>query len=196
MPAPGKPSTEAATTGAAGADAGADAFASGAGAAGAGVPAPFAADAAPELSGTASPSATRTAMGAFTATPSVPSATSKRPTLPSSTASNSMVALSVLDLGQYVRRLLTSSPSFTNHFASLPSSIVGERAGIRISIAMASETPSSFQPLDLGVHQNVGIELGGIRLWRLLGKFGRLGHDRPDLLIDAFEGIIVQQASR
>jgi hypothetical protein len=43
-----------------------------------------------------------------------------------------------LDLGDEVARRLTVSPSLTSHFASVPSSIVGESAGIRISVGIAS----------------------------------------------------------
>ncbi|MEJ0041717.1 MAG: hypothetical protein WDM81_05685 [Rhizomicrobium sp.] len=52
-----------------------------------------------------SPSASSVAMGALTFTPSVPSGTRSLPILPSSTASNSIVALVGLDLGQDVAGL-------------------------------------------------------------------------------------------
>ena len=67
----------------------------------------------------------------LTATPSVPSATRILPILPSSTASNSIVALSV-SISAMMSPDLTVSPSFFSHLASLPSSIVGESAGMRI----------------------------------------------------------------
>ncbi len=76
-------------------------------------------------------------MGAFTLTPAVPSATSNAPMVPSSTASNSIVALSV-SISARIWPDLTVSPTFTSHFASVPSSIVGERAGIRTCVAMFS----------------------------------------------------------
>ena len=82
-----------------------------------------------------SPSSSRTAIGLFTLTPSVPSAISNLPMVPSSTASNSMVALSV-SISAIMSPEETVSPSFTSHFASVPSSIVGDRAGIRISVAI------------------------------------------------------------
>ena len=74
-------------------------------------------------------------MTAFTFTPSVPSATTIRPTLPSSTASTSMVALSV-SISQTTWPDLTVSPSLTCHLASLPSVMVGDSAGIRMLIDM------------------------------------------------------------
>jgi hypothetical protein len=46
-----------------------------------------------------------------------------------------MVALSV-SISASTSPGLTLSPSFFSHLASLPCSMVGERAGIRISIAM------------------------------------------------------------
>ena len=76
-----------------------------------------------------------TAIGVFTFTPSVPSATRILPMTPSSTASTSIVALSV-SISAITSPATTLSPSFLTHFARLPSSMVGERAGIRISIGM------------------------------------------------------------
>ena len=52
---------------------------------------------------------------------------------PSSTASTSIVALSV-SISAIKSPELTSSPSLTNHLAKVPSSIVGLRAGIKILI--------------------------------------------------------------
>ena len=78
-----------------------------------------------------------TAIGVLTFTPSVPASTSRRPTLPSSTASTSMVALSV-SISAMMSPALTCWPSLMSHLASLPSSMVGDSAGIRISVGMAS----------------------------------------------------------
>ena len=116
----------AAAAGAAAGAAGADASAGAAEAAGAGLAA---------TSPALSPSPRSTAIGVFTFTPSVPSATRILPITPSSTASNSIVALSV-SISARRSPELTSSPSLTSHFASVPSSIVGERAGMRISVGM------------------------------------------------------------
>ena len=82
-----------------------------------------------------SPSSRITAIGVLTFTPAVPSAISSLPTIPSSTASNSIVALSV-SISARICPDLTVSPSFTSHLARVPSSIVGERAGIRICVAI------------------------------------------------------------
>ena len=84
-----------------------------------------------------SPSSSKTAMTSFTLTPSVPSATMILPMTPSSTASNSIVALSV-SISAIRSPDEMVSPSFTSHLASFPSSIVGERAGMRSSIGISS----------------------------------------------------------
>ena len=73
----------------------------------------------------------------LTLTPCVPSGTRILPIRPSSTASNSIVALSV-SISASTSPDLTSSPSFFSHLASLPSVMVGDSAGIRISIGMRS----------------------------------------------------------
>jgi hypothetical protein len=70
-------------------------------------------------------------MGVLTFTPSVPSAIRISVTLPESTLSTSIVALSV-SISAKTSPGLTVSPCLTSHLESLPSSIVGERAGIRI----------------------------------------------------------------
>src|SRR5262249_22382429 len=69
-----------------------------------------------------------------------PSGTTIWPILPSSTASTSMVALSV-SISQMTCPALTESPALTCHAASLPSVMVGDSAGIRILIDM--RTPPS-----------------------------------------------------
>jgi hypothetical protein len=76
-------------------------------------------------------------MGVLTFTPSAPSGTSSLATLPSSTASTSMVALSV-SISAITSPGFTSWPSATSHLASLPSSMVGDSAGIRISVGIRS----------------------------------------------------------
>ena len=82
-------------------------------------------------------------MGVLTFTPSVPSATSSFDTMPSSTASTSMVALSV-SISAMISPGLMVWPSLTSHFASLPSSMVGDSAGIRISVDIRSSTFARF----------------------------------------------------
>ncbi len=105
------------------------------------VPSPSAAFAAPPSPAggeglASSPSAVKIAIGAPTFTPSVPSATRIFEMVPSSTASNSIVALSV-SISAKRSPDLTTSPSLTSHLASVPSSIVGESAGIFSSVGMA-----------------------------------------------------------
>ena len=82
-----------------------------------------------------SPSPAMIAIGAPTFTPSVPSGTRILAIFPSSTASNSIVALSV-SISARMSPDFTSSPSFTSHLASVPSSMVGDKAGILSSIGM------------------------------------------------------------
>nr|MBC6967143.1 hypothetical protein [Roseobacter litoralis] len=74
-------------------------------------------------------------MAVFTFTPSLPSAIRILPMTPSSTASNSIVALSV-SISAMMSPEETVSPSFTCHLAKVPSSMVGLRAGIRISVGI------------------------------------------------------------
>ena len=86
---------------------------------------------------TLSPSPAKIAIGVPTFTPSDPSATRIFATVPSSTASNSIVALSV-SISARMSPDATVSPSFTSHLASVPSSIVGDKAGILSSIDMGT----------------------------------------------------------
>ena len=82
-------------------------------------------------SGTASPSSTMMPIGWLTCTPSVPSPTRMRPRMPSSTASTSIVALSV-SISAMMSPDAMASPSFFSQRASVPSVIVGDSAGIRM----------------------------------------------------------------
>jgi hypothetical protein len=93
--------------------------------------------------GTASPCSTRIAIGSFTFTPSVPSATRILPSTPSSTASTSIVALSV-SISAITSPARTSSPSFFSQRDNVPSVIVGESAGIRMLVAMCRSPQTSF----------------------------------------------------
>ena len=81
------------------------------------------------MSSALSPSSRRTAITSFTFTPSEPSATTILPTVPSSTASTSIVALSV-SISAITSPEETVSPSLISHLASVPSSMVGDSAGI------------------------------------------------------------------
>ena len=80
-----------------------------------------------------SPFIKRTAIGSFTLIDSCPSYTKILPITPSSTASTSIVALSV-SISAIRSPELTLSPSLTSHLAKVPSSMVGLRAGIKILI--------------------------------------------------------------
>ncbi len=62
--------------------------------------------------------------------------------VPSSTASTSIVALSV-SISAITSPDLTLSPSFFSHLARLPFSIVGDSAGIRMLIGILT-SKSSF----------------------------------------------------
>src|SRR6056297_1950204 len=118
------------------------------------------------MSSALSPSSRSTAMGVLTFTPSVPSGIRILPMVPSSTASNSIVALSV-SISARRSPELTSSPSLTSHFASVPSSIVGDRAGMSISVGIAlvsltvGDRAHSLDHLG-GGGQRQFLEIGGI----------------------------------
>ena len=84
---------------------------------------------------TSSPSSASMAITAPTETFSVPSSMSIDAITPSSTASNSIVALSV-SISAMMSPEETASPTLTSHLAKVPSSIVGDRAGIFNSMAM------------------------------------------------------------
>ena len=85
---------------------------------------------------TSSPSSASTAMSDWTGTSCVPSGTTILASVPSSTASYSIVALSV-SISAMTSPGLTLSPSFLNHFARLPFSMVGDSAGMRILTGMS-----------------------------------------------------------
>src|SRR5690606_38747563 len=121
-----------------------------------------------------SPSASNNAIGVLTFTPCVPSSTRILPRVPSSTASTSMVALSV-SISAITSPGATLSPSFLSHLVRLPSSMVGERAGIKIWVGICATSPFS--------EQNVGIKLGYIRLRIGLGEVGRIGNDIAHILV-------------
>ncbi len=82
-----------------------------------------------------SPSPAMTAIGVLTATSCEPSGTRIFASTPSSTASTSIVALSV-SISAMTSPDLIASPSFLSHLARLPFSIVGERAGMRMLVGM------------------------------------------------------------
>ena len=91
-----------------------------------------------------SPSSINIAIGLLTLIPSEPSETSIFSMVPSSTASNSIVALSV-SISARISPAETVSPSLTNHFANVPSSIVGDSAGIKISVVICDPLMRKYQ---------------------------------------------------
>src|SRR5437763_1711952 len=132
-----------------------------------------------------SPSARIIAIGVLTATSLVPSGTRIRPSVPSSTASTSMVALSV-SISAMTSPDLTGSPSFLCHFARFPFSIVGESAGINTWIGMgAYELGSLFI--------DVVVELGRIWLGIIGGEFGRFIDDRAHFAVDLLQRVLVRE---
>src|SRR5262245_15537605 len=124
------------------------------------------------------------AIGVLTATSLVPSGTRIFPSVPSSTASTSMVALSV-SISAMTSPDLTASPSFLCHLARLPFSIVGESAGISTWIGMNSHVL-------LGV--DVGPELGRVRLRVIGGEFRCLVDDGAHLGVDFFQRVLGREA--
>ena len=102
-----------------------------------------------------SPSPESVAITVPTFTSSVPSATSMDRITPSSTASNSMVALSV-SISAMMSPDETVSPTFTSQRANLPCSMVGERAGILMAIDM-----SGFLPFDEQVYGKRSGQIAG-----------------------------------
>ena len=109
------------------------------------------ADAAPAAF-TSSPSPAITAITSLTGTSWVPSGTRIFAMVPSSTASTSIVALSV-SISAITSPDLTLSPSFLSHLARLPFSIVGDSAGIRMLIGIVSDlvaTAALVVPMSVG----------------------------------------------
>src|SRR6185437_6805998 len=129
-----------------------------------------------------SPSPSKVAIGALTFTPSLPSGTRILPMRPSSTASNSIVALSV-SISARMSPDLTVSPSFTSQRASLPSSMVGDSAGIRIFVATRSVlVANSFDRRDhvFDRGQSQLLEIGGVRHRHILAS--DLGRRRVQII--------------
>src|SRR5882757_7664473 len=103
--------------------------------------------------------------------PCAPSGTRILPRRPSSTASNSIIALSV-SISASTSPEWTSSPSLFSHFVTLPSVIVGDRAGIRISIGMSPPPPPSPSAIGdlarrgddvLDLRHREALEIGSVR---------------------------------
>src|SRR5262245_12520249 len=112
-----------------------------------------------------------TAISWFTGTSAAPSGTTILARVPSSTASYSMVALSV-SISAITSPGLTLSPSFLSHLARLPFSMVGDSAGIRMLIGMARFLSAFAALRSFGSFSSFGGRLA--RRARLL--FCRLAH--------------------
>src|SRR5215468_841901 len=128
---------------------------------------------------TSSPSSASTAMSALTGTSCVPSGTTILASVPSSIASYSIVALSV-SISAITSPGLTLSPSFLNHLARLPFSMVGDSAGIKILTGMTTldRLADRAGGARIGRRVHLGIEHRADALERLvLGQLGFLGED-------------------
>src|ERR1700733_14149417 len=104
------------------------------------------------------------AIGSFTLTPSVPSVTRILPSTPSSTASTSIVALSV-SISAITSPARTFSPSFLSQRDRVPSVIVGDSAGIRMLVAMScSPSDDLLHGVDhpFGLRQRGFFQIGGV----------------------------------
>src|SRR5436309_6365005 len=138
------------------------------------------------------------AIGVLTATSLVPSGTRIFPSVPSSTASTSMVALSV-SISAITSPDLTASPSFLSHLARLPRSIVGDSAGIKISVGMNGLSLTAICTVLLRPRcsaVDVGIKLRWIRLGVVGGKFRRLVHDRAHFRVDLLQRLLARPLLR
>src|SRR3546814_17550591 len=90
---------------------------------------------------------------------------------PSSTASNSIVALSVSISARIVPDR-TRSPSLTSHLASVPFSIVGERAGIITSVDISG----SDEKFSRGFDDGVSIEtIGSVKVGEIASLAKEIG---------------------
>src|SRR5713226_8243681 len=132
-----------------------------------------------------SPSPRIMAIGVLTATSLVPSGTRMRPSVPSSTASTSMVALSV-SISAMTSPDLTASPSFLCHLARLPFSIVGDSAGINTWIGMGGSASR--------LSVDVGVELGRIGLRVVGGELGGFVDDGAHLGVDLLQRVLGGEA--
>src|SRR5262249_22403340 len=141
-----------------------------------------------------SPSPKIMAIGVLTATSLVPSGTKILPRVPSSTASTSIVALSV-SISAMTSPDLTLSPSFLCHFARLPFSMVGESAGISTSIGMGVFQSRQLWPRLTCLLVNVPKKLGGVGLGIICRKFSSLVDHRPRLGVYLFQRVFSRVSS-
>src|SRR3546814_18349888 len=115
-----------------------------------------------------------------------------------------MVALSV-SISAMTSPMATGSPSFLCQVASVPSVMVGDNAGIRISIGIqvppetgAAGSSSSAGPraclsrwFGSGFDQDVSPKLLQIGFRALLGELGRVVDDAADFLVDPLQELLM-----
>src|ERR1700757_4336710 len=109
---------------------------------------------------------------------------------PSSTASYSMVALSV-SISAITSPVLTASPSFLSHLERLPFSIVGDSAGMRMLMGMARLFHQKISAIADGFGR---LDHFGDRRQREFFEIGGVGHrhvlagDARDRRVEIIEG--------
>src|SRR6516162_8997193 len=136
---------------------------------------------------TSSPFPAMSAIGVLTATCSVPSGITILVSTPSSIASTSIVALSV-SISASTSPARTASPSLLSQRAILPSVIVGDNAGIKTSVAMASRNLlQARSSKGSGAGQDIRPQLGRLRFRGVLRELRRCGDAIPDLAVDLLE---------
>src|ERR1700730_5389185 len=111
---------------------------------------------------------------------------------PSSTASYSMVALSV-SISAITSPVLTASPSFLSHLERLPFSMVGDSAGMRMLMGMARQFHQKFLAVTDGFRrldhfgdgrQRKLFQVGGVRHRHVLAG------DARDRCVEIIESLL------
>src|ERR1700686_4804327 len=111
---------------------------------------------------------------------------------PSSTASYSMVALSV-SISAITSPVLTASPSFLSHLERLPFSMVGDSAGMRMLIGMARQFHQKFLAITDGLRRLDHFGDGGQReLFQVGGVWHRhvLAGDTRDRSVEIIKCLL------
>src|SRR5205814_5587901 len=153
---------------------------------------------------TSSPFSAMTAIGVLIGTWSVPSGMTILASTPSSTASTSIVALSV-SISASTSPACTGSPTFLTQRAILPSVIVGDSAGISTSLAIYSSAsladpgPPTPSRSGSGLGQHIRPQLARIGFGAVLRKLRRFDDNIARPLFDLLQlilarGILVEQS--
>src|SRR5580700_11757288 len=111
---------------------------------------------------------------------------------PSSTASYSMVALSV-SISAMTSPVLTASPSFLSHLERLPFSMVGDSAGMRMLMGMARQFHQKFLAVADGFGRRDHFGDGGQREFFQIGGVGHrhvLAGDARDRCVEIIERLL------